>query len=358
MGETGLETRQEVKTTMSLTSHLKHYAESPVGQFFRQRFPHTAAVTRATNPSLKAATTIRPAGQLPYPYSTVGMALDYRIRYHFTITPWVRFVAWQGAWKLLSPTSRWELYQQQTQSGKATLVPSVDEDDSMSVQYPAAIITSFFDRLDALLARVQPVGRRMEPEAEQELARYCFVLALFEEVYRTPNWESGPLIIPLTRQSVEELLAVPEQTVIDDLCQLSALFYDRFHDLLTLPHVLNPTFKGSSDVDGADADLIVDGCLIDIKASVHSRINPEWLRQMVGYALLDYDDAYQITSVGIYMARQGRLFTWPLADLLSQLTGDPTATVERLRQELQIRVDNKAATILTSPLSKNDNKTI
>jgi hypothetical protein len=42
--------------------------------------------------------------------------------------------------------------------------------------------------LDALLARVQPVGRRLEPEAEQELARYCFVLALFEEVFRTPDW--------------------------------------------------------------------------------------------------------------------------------------------------------------------------
>ena len=253
---------------------------------------------------------------------------------------------------MLSPTSRWEMYKHQIQSGRAAIVPSVDEVDSMTVQYPAAIITSFFDRLDALLARVQPVGRRLEPEAEQELARYCFVLALFEEVFRTPDWGSGPLIIPSPRQSVEELLAVPEQAVIDDLCQLSALFSDRFHDLLTLPHVLNPTFKGSSDVDGADADLIVDGCLIDIKASMHSRINPEWLRQIVGYVLLDYDDTYQITSVGIYLARQGRLFTWPLANLLSQLTGDPTATVERLRQELKIIVDNKAATTVPSPPSQ------
>jgi hypothetical protein len=122
---------------------------------------------------------------------------------------------------------------------------------------------------------------------------------------------------------VEELLAVPERAVIDDPCQLSALCYDRFHDLLTLPHVLNPTFKGSSDVDGADADLIVDGCLIDIKASMNSKINPEWLRQIVGYVLLDYDDTYQITSVGISMARQGMLFTWPLADLLSQLDFRP-----------------------------------
>lgn len=343
---------------MSLTSHLKNYAQSPIGQFFRQRFPHTATVTRATNSLLKAATTISPAGLQPYPYSTVGTALDYRIRYHFTITPWFRFVAWQGAWKLLSITDRWEIYKQQIQSGMAAIVPSDDKDDSITVQYPAAIITSFFDRLDAFLARVQPAGRRMEPEAEQELARYCFVLALFEEVFRTPNWESGPLVIPSTKQSVEELLAVPEQAVIDDLCQLSALFYDRFHGLLTLPHVLNPTFKGSSDVAGADADLIVDGCLIDIKASVNSKINPEWLRQIVGYVLLDYDDTYQITSVGIYMARQGMLFTWPLADLLSQLIGDPAATVESLRQEFQTTVDNNAATTSQSPLRKDAIKTI
>jgi len=102
----------------------------------------------------------------------------------------------------------------------------------------------------------------------------------------------------------------------------------------------------------------VDGCLIDIKTSISPTIEPEWLRQIVGYTLLDYDDERQIKSLGIYMARQGMLFTWPLADFLLQLTGDPTATVERLRQEFQSIVDSTVTTTLPSALRKNDITTI
>jgi hypothetical protein len=88
-------------------------------------------------------------------------------------------------------------------------------------------------------------------------------------------------------------------------------------------------------VGGADADLIVDGCLIDIKASVQPKINPEWLRQLAGYVLLDYTDEQRIHSVGIYMARQGVLLTWSLADFFSLLAEDETLSVEALCQEFR-----------------------
>src|SRR5215469_10720916 len=114
---------------MSLTSHLKNYAQSPVGRFFRQRFPYTATVTRTTNPVLKAATTIRPAGPQPYPYGTVGTALDYRIRYSFAITPSHELVAWQGAWILLSANDRWKVAEQELASGRTTFLPSDGEEE-------------------------------------------------------------------------------------------------------------------------------------------------------------------------------------------------------------------------------------
>ena len=343
---------------MSLTSHLKNPAQSPIGQFFRQRFPNTATVTRVTNLRLKTATTIRPTGTQPFPYGTVGTALDYRIRYYFAITPSRGLVAWLGAWNLLSVNDRWKVAEKELASGRTTSVPPDDEGDLGTIHYPAAIITGFFDRLDALLERTQPVGRRLEPVAEQELARYCFVLALFEEVYRATRWEGGPLGVPSAKGSIEELLAVPGPAVIDDVCRLSSLFYDQFHGLLARPHILNPTFKGSRDVGGADADLIVDGCLIDIKTSISPTIEPEWLRQIVGYTLLDYNDERQIKSVGIYMARQGMLFTWPLVDLLPQLTGDPTATVKRLRQEFQTIINNRTEISSAAALRKRAFKTI
>jgi hypothetical protein len=197
------------------------------------------------------------------------------------------------------------------------------------------LIISFFDKLDAILQAIQPIGRRLELEEERLLARYCFVLGLFEEVYRSARYLDGPLMVPAPRKSVDELLAIPEDAWVDDLCALSWLFYDKHSHLLSLPFTLNPTFTGSNDVGGADADLIVNGCLLDIKTTIGQKIDAKHLRQLVGYALLDYNDAHHIDSVGIYMARQGELFTWPIADFFYQLTGDSTASLTQLREEFR-----------------------
>ena len=207
------------------------------------------------------------------------------------------------------------------------------------------LILSFFDRLDTILRDIQPVGRRLAPEAEQVLARYCFVLALFEEVYRgeglTGRAQNGPLLMPAPKKSVEELLTTPQNAWVDDLCAMSWLFYDQCRQLLSQPSVLNPMFTGSSDVGGADADFIVDQCLVELKASVQLKIEPEWLWQLAGYLLLDYVDTYQITSVGIYMARQGMLFTWPVEEFLHVLTSDTQTSLGGLRQEFRSRFSNR-----------------
>ena len=93
---------------------------------------------------------------------------------------------------------------------------------------------------------------------------------------------------------------------------LSWRFYDNFNHLLSLPHSLNPNFDGSLDIGGADADLIVEGTLIDIKATITQKIRPDWLWQLLGYVLLDYSDRHRINSIGLYMARQGIFFQWDL----------------------------------------------
>ena len=94
------------------------------------------------------------------------------------------------------------------------------------------------------------------------------MLGLFEEIYRSHRYLDGPLLFPVPRKCVDELLSIPEDAWVDDLCALSFLFYDKYSHLLSLPFTLNPTFVGSDDVGGADADLIVNGCLIDIKTTI------------------------------------------------------------------------------------------
>jgi hypothetical protein len=110
-----------------------------------------------------------------------------------------------------------------------------------------------------------------------------------------------------------------------------------FHDacaqtLLRAQRVaLNPTFASSLDVGGADADLIADGCLVDIKATIRPRVTPAWVYQLLVYALLDYDDEHGIEEVGLYLARQRLLLRWPLADLIREAGGARGVTVATLR---------------------------
>lgn len=308
---------------MSLTSHIRNAKQSPIGQFLRQRFPHTAIITKETNAKLRASRALLPPIH-PWPYDKIGSAMDYRIRYYFDITPGQQLVAWAGA----------------------HMLPYVlgDEGELIAGPYTLEPVEAFFSRLDALLETIHPVGRKLEPEEERDLARYCFILALFEEVFREGvdgRAKNGPLFMPEPKQSFEELLALVEEGWIDDLCQLTALFHDTCQHLLLQPFNLNPTFAGSGDVGGADADLIVDGCLIEIKTSKQMQIDADWLRQLVGYVLLDYNDEYHINSVALYMVRQGVLFTWPLADFLSLLTTSDAITLPLLRQEFSDLCKNR-----------------
>jgi hypothetical protein len=74
-----------------------------------------------------------------------------------------------------------------------------------------------------------------------------------------------------------------------------------------------PDLAGSPDVGGADADLIISGLLIDIKATVApSRLRKPEFYQLLGYALPDYDDEYRIGALGFYLSQFGRLITWPV----------------------------------------------
>lgn len=328
---------------MSLTSHLSN-AASPIGQYIKQRFASTKGITTEINRQLRQANTIRPVqSEGAYPYQTIGTAIDYRLRYAFTITPYKRFVAWKGATKLAF---------RPLESDADTAV-KIDWDEINGVllwfdplvdrvaegPYPLKFLRTFFDSLDTTVQRIQPVGRHLSSDDEQVLDRYCYVLSLFEQVFRngTNILQSSPLMPP--KRSVEALLAIPQDVCLDDIAAVFSLFYERCNSLLSKPHKLNPTFAGSNDVGGADADLIVDGCLIDIKATITPKLAADHLYQLAGYLLLDYDDALHITSVGIYMARQGMLFTWPVDEFVRQLTGDGDAdgrgTIAELRKEFR-----------------------
>lgn len=332
---------------MSLTSHLANPTQSPIGRFFRERFAFTARLTKDANRQLRETQPILPA-EHPWPYSHIGMAFDYRIRYSFAITPCQDLVAWHGAQFLLNVPERLtiQLKLLGLSSDESTLPDTklieIKEPDAIyGPYYSLEVIEAFFETLQTTLEKVQPVGRLLDTESEQVLARYCFLLGLLEEPFRTSRYREGMLMVPAPHQSLAELLAISQQSWIDDLCALFRLFYNRQAHLLSRPSVLNPTFAGSTDVGGADADLIVDGCLIDIKTTKQSAVDSEWIRQIAGYLLLDYHDIYRLNSVGLYLARHGMLLSWPVEHFVQTLTGESNITVATLRQEFQDLIGDK-----------------
>jgi len=85
--------------------------------------------------------------------------------------------------------------------------------------------------------------------------------------------------------------------------------------------ILNPTFgKGSLIVGGADADIILDDTIIDIKVTKHLKLEREYLNQTIGYyilALIGGIDKVQngkIKNIGIYFARHGFLWKFPISE--------------------------------------------
>ena len=299
---------------MPLTNHLRDKS-SPVRGFLRHQFPNTRTFLKEPRKQLREAHTIRP--DIDVQWWTIGMALDYRIRYYFAVTPHEELAAYQGArllGALRSTHTTWE-------------IPSND------IVPMASEYRSFFSQLDALTRSDLPVARRLPVGEENELNRHCIVLALMEVVYRTGRLD-GALATGEFRDA-ESLVELAESHWVDDLRNLSWEFYDRFHHLLSLPHVLNPTFDGSADVGGADADMIIDGVLIDIKTTVETKIIADWVWQLLGYVLLDYSDHHQISAIGLYMARQGQLIKWDLDEAIRGLCAEEPPSIKQLRTQFQ-----------------------
>ncbi len=86
--------------------------------------------------------------------------------------------------------------------------------------------------------------------------------------------------------------------------------------------VLNPTFgEASVLVGGADADVILDDKLIEIKTVQKCRLPSNYLHQLAGYYCLyrigsvtGMPTDWPLRSLGIYFSRHGYLYTLPMTE--------------------------------------------
>jgi hypothetical protein len=212
------------------------------------------------------------------------------------------------------------------------------------------------EALTVFLADNPPTGQSLAPAIEGQLARYCYLLAMYEVIFRGGLTESPLLDLPRAAPLADQLALAPEADVAD-LVALTGAAALTFADLDQRPIVPNPTFAGSPDIGGADADFIVGDCLIDLKTTTKTSLDRKHVYQLVAYALLDYEDAFAIRNVGLYGSRIPTLLTWPLETVIDDMSGG-RATVSLLRDRLRSLLRQPPPASVPAPDQPRPNGTV
>ena len=362
---------------MSLTGQVADPA-SALGAFMRERFPfgRVRGVLAEVHEEMAAG---RPAGaDAPsWARGLIGHAIDYRIRYHFRNLGDADLVsAIAGAWNVTAGPDRPVAETVDPDNVPKAVVRSLKAEPRGSVNHegyvyrrrrgrtertawgamvayvnfaqpqlekylPTGCTAEFFEWLAEETEEIAAHRRAPTEEEEGTLADYCLVLAVFEGQWRT-NWKRWPP--PIFRDawpsSVEALLdSIPIEWALD-VAEMGVRFQARHASWRGAQAILNPKFSGSGDVGGADGDLILDGCLWEIKSAGRKKAASDWVHQLLGYVLLDYEDEFGIEQAGFLLPRHDASIRWPLEELIERTCSPRFLTVTQLRGMLRERLED------------------
>ncbi|SBT94938.1 hypothetical protein GA0115233_11103 [Streptomyces sp. DI166] len=237
----------------------------------------------------------------------VGTAIDYRLRLAFTAAEPVDHVARAGI-LLISPY------------------------DSDARQRMRNVGDELAERLKETVLRLQldnrelPMDRALDDE--EDLARMLIAAAWYQVNYRTSiGFAFTPLAITAREDpsafTLERLLQLPHRDMVADVVgQLYKAADGPLNDLRarTRPEDCTPAPTFPTDRIAADADLAIDGLLLDFKSTRYTRtLRQAEAWQLTGYLLLDTDDRYRVDTVGLYLSRSGTLASWPVEEYLELL---------------------------------------
>lgn len=155
------------------------------------------------------------------------------------------------------------------------------------------------------------------------------LIAALRLAYLDVAWRAGPDRIDWKG------LGAPDLRDVADLRALLSLVEE---PAFKAKHVclLNPTFGDASRlVGGADADILIDDCLIDVKNTKDPHIDDRNFLQLIGYYLLHgyagincgkaKADLHQIKSLAIYFSRYGFFWKFPIEETLPRKSMQGTA---------------------------------
>ena len=287
-------------TTMSLTSILK---ENALKTKFKQNFPV---------PKIKLDGSIIAPPQTTH-YSMMGTAFDYVLRFHLE-----RVFPDAVTRQLVAETAVNHI---RCYSGEYALVDDVavkvDSNQERDEKYcyindlfPNAKCVVMADGNHEFKKMIKPAETVLETALENVKGFHktgiikdlflesCLSLARLDVVLRTGTLFPETIVSSEDKRDLADLrrlLAVAKKVIPKPK-----------HRLL-----LNPLFTKSGLVGGADADMILDDTLIDIKTTKSLKFTQEMYSQLLGYYALDTGKR-KITHIGIYFSRYGIYHTVPV----------------------------------------------
>ena len=296
---------------MPLTTELKNKG-SWVRRFLDVRFSLLGSFVKRIGGDVKSLPIqVAPRSNSGLANATIGKALDFRLRLHH---------GWD-------PSASNEL-----QAGVRVLARQSGAN--------AGERRERRERAQALLATAMP-------QREDAHARASVVLAWLDDLYRGNGWPEGlnhvvGCLKEAGRPDWDACTAAVDRSVSDEVGALMELASGAFP---RREAVCGPRFAGSASVDGADADLIVEGCLYEVKTTKAPREKLVGaFRQLLGYVLLDWSHDHGLERAGFYFARQGKGMSWPLGEIVRQTTGEADATLAGLRDDFRRLAESRRET--------------
>lgn len=188
--------------------------------------------------------------------------------------------------------------------------------------------------------------RRPTDSNEDQSAAFSDCLAL--ESFKQPMHRWG------TKRSTDQhrSLFASMVTEVDDFDGYTELLYALKHCwTLYLEHgrqalldlgekvVVSPELASGYGV----ADLVIGRTLVDVKLAIEPTDEDVavWLRQLLGYVLLDRFDTFRLDAVAVYCGWHGKLLTWPLSTLLASAAPGPAPSLGSLRTDFYKALHDK-----------------
>ena len=290
---------------MPLTTELSS-SKSWVNQFFKRNLAGVVKFAQTEGPRIKALETKVPTELKGRALTRVGTAIDYGIRLEMGLQPLESQVIAEGIFRM-------ELFG----------VENTPEERSRWAE--------------ELRLCLKPLD---DNSSDEDRARSAILLAHLDAGFRSGGQWGGSMV-DLAREvrhgwTLDNFLDVAAQKETAEVVELMRLAREALSLEREQEAILGPQFKGSKNVGGADADLILRTHLYDIKTTTNPRNGlPNTIRQLIGYVLLDWDDEYSIEGVGLYFSRQGQKVEWDLDELLASTATDSQANLRDLRMKFK-----------------------